>query len=305
MTTVTLHKSKAAKERRSPLYIVIFVVLAVYILSMAFPLFWGVSTSLKSQAEFRQNVLWLPHGAPWTWKWENFVKVAFGFYENVTIVGVGRKRIYFPQMLLNTLLYAGGSAVLATLCPCIVAYLTARFRYKFSKFINALVIALMVIPIVGSAPAEMQMLKALGLYDHMWGMWICKFSFLGMYYLIFYAAFNSLANDFFDAAYVDGASEMRVLLCIALPMVRNVIGTVLLIKFIDFWNDYQTPLLYMPSLPVLARGVFRLSQDMQGEFSTVPFRMAGCMLLAIPILILFIIFKNRLMNNLSMGGIKE
>ena len=54
-----------------------------------------------------------------------------------------------------------------------------------------------------------------------------------------------------------------------------------------------------------ARGVFRLSQNSQGDFATVPFRMAGCMFLAIPILILFLIFKEKLMGNLSMGGIKE
>ena len=71
MTTVTLHKSKAAKERRSPLYIVIFVVLAVYILSMAFPLFWGVSTSLKSQAEFRQNVRRGPGSGRTTSRWRS------------------------------------------------------------------------------------------------------------------------------------------------------------------------------------------------------------------------------------------
>ena len=305
MATVKLYKPKANNERRSPLYIAIFVVLTVYIVSMVLPLVWGITTSLKSQEEFRHNVLWLPLGAPWLWKWSNYIKVAFGFYENVTVVGVGRTRVYFPRMLVNTLLYAGGSAILQTLCPCIVAYLTCKFKYKFSKFINMFVIALMVIPIVGSAPSEMQMLKTLGLYDHMWGMWICKFSFLGMYYLIFYAAFAGLSNDFFEAAYVDGASELRVLLSVALPMVRNVIGTVLLIKFIDFWNDYQTPLLYMPSQPVLARGIFRLSQDSQGDFSTIPFRMAGCMLLAIPTMILFIIFKDKLMSNLSMGGIKE
>ena len=293
------------KEKPSVLFIVIFAVLTVYVLTMAFPLLWGMFTSLKDQTEFRKNVLWLPHGWPWEWKWSNFVRVSTGFYETVTTVGVGRKRVYFPKMLVNTLLYAGGCAFLATICPCVVAYLTAKFNYKFSRFINALVVALMVMPIVGSAPSEMQILKGLRLYDNMWGMWICKFSFLGMYYLIFLAAFKGISNDFLEAAYVDGASEMRVLLSIALPMVRNVIGTVFLIKFIDFWNDYQTPLLYMPSSPVLARGIFRLSQDSQGDFATIPFRMAECMLLALPILVLFVVFKDKLMGNLSMGGIKE
>lgn len=293
------------KNKARVLYSVIFIVLFLYVISIFLPVLWGVLTSLKDQTDFRVNVLGLPKGWPWEWHWENFFKVFNGFYEQVTTPGVGRRRVYFSEMLLYTLLYAGGSAIIQTIVPCVVAYLTARFRYKFSAFINALVIVLMVVPIVGSAPSEMQILRALNMYDTIWGNYIQKFNFLGMYYLVFYAAFKIVPPDFYEAAYVDGASEMRVMVSIGFPMVRNVIGTVLLIKFIDFWNDYQTPLLYLPSYPTLARGVFRLSQNSQGDFATVPFRMAGCMFLAIPILVLFLIFKEKLMGNLSMGGIKE
>lgn len=297
--------NKKHKNKARVLYSVIFIVLFLYVISIFLPVLWGVLTSLKDQTDFRVNVLGLPKGWPWEWHWENFFKVFNGFYEQVTTPGVGRRRVYFSEMLLYTLLYAGGSAIIQTIVPCVVAYLTARFRYKFSAFINALVIVLMVVPIVGSAPSEMQILRALNMYDTIWGNYIQKFNFLGMYYLVFYAAFKIVPPDFYEAAYVDGASEMRVMVSIGFPMVRNVIGTVLLIKFIDFWNDYQTPLLYLPSYPTLARGVFRLSQNSQGDFATVPFRMAGCMFLAIPILVLFLIFKEKLMGNLSMGGIKE
>lgn len=296
---------KKHKNKARPLYTVIFCILLLYVISIFLPVLWGVITSLKDQTDFRVNVLGLPEGWPWEWHWDNFIKVFNGFYEQVTTVGVGRRRVYFSEMLLYTILYAVGGAIIQTLVPCVVAYLTARFRYKFSAVINGLVVVLMVVPIVGSAPSEMQILRALNMYDTIWGNYIQKFNFLGMYYLVFYAAFRSVPNDFFEAAYVDGASEMRVMVSIGMPMVRNVIGTVLLIKFIDFWNDYQTPLLYLPSYPTLARGVFRLSQNSQGDFATVPFRMAGCMFLAIPILILFLIFKEKLMGNLSMGGIKE
>lgn len=298
-------KQERRKIKFSTMYIVICCVLSVYVLSLCIPLLWAVLTSVKSQTEFRLNMLGLPKGMPWEWRWSNYGKVFTDFYEVITIKGVGRIKVGLSKMIENTLLYAVGCSLLQTLCPCIVAYLTAKFDYKFSKFVDTLVVSLMVVPIIGSQPSEMQMLKGLGFYDTMWGMWICKFSFLGMYYLIFQGAFKGIPNDFFEAAYVDGASEIRVLFSIALPMVRNVFGTVFLIKFVAFWNDYQTPALYMPSLPVLARGIFRLTHALQGEFATIPFRMAGCMFLALPILILFIIFKEKMMGNLSMGGLKE
>ena len=300
-----MKKKEKRRNKFTVLYIGICVILSVYVLSMTLPLLWGVFTSLKDQEEFRQNVLGLPHGFPWEWKWSNYVEVFTGFYETVTIKDVGRYRVYFEEMLLYSVLYTFGCAFFQTICPCIMAYLTTKFRYKFSGAVNVLVLAVMVMPIVGAAPSEMQMLRALNLYDHMWGMWICKFSFLGLYYFIFCGAFRSISNDFFEAAYVDGASELRVLFSIAFPMVKNVFGTVFLIKFVEFWNDYQTPLLYMPSYPVLARGIFRLTHDSQGAFATVPFRMAGCMVLVIPIVILFAIFKEKMMGNLSMGGLKE
>ncbi len=302
---------KKLKKKLSKLrvfYVIIFVVLFAYVVSMILPLLWAFFTAVKPYDEFLEDVVWAPDGFFWTWKWRNFIDVTDGFYCQITIQtgpNAGRYHVGFLAMLINTLLYAVGSALIQALVPCVVGYMTAKFDYKFSRFINVLVIVLMVLPIVGSAPSEMQILTKLGLFDTMIGNFIQKFNFLGMYYLIFHATFKGLSNDYMEAAYVDGASELRVLVQVALPMVITVIGTVFLIKFIEFWNDYQTPLLYLPSHATLARGLFNLSQLKQGDFATVPFRMAGCMLFAMPILILFITFKEKLMGNISMGGVKE
>ena len=299
-------KTNAKKKIKiSVFFAIIFVVLFLYVVSMLAPLAWGFITALKSQDDFRVNVLGLPEGNILNWKWSNFVGVTSGFEAQITIEGQGRYYVTFWPMLYNTLMYAIGSAAIRAIVPCVVGYVTAKFDYKFSKFINTLVLVLMTVPIVGSAPSEFQILQELQLYDTMIGNYIQKFNFLGMYYLVYYAAFKNMSNDFAEAAYVDGASELRVMIQIIIPMIANIIGTVFLIHFIDFWNDYQTPLLYLPSYATLARGLFTLSRKQQGDFATVPYRMAGCLLLATPILILFLIFKEKLMGNLSMGGIKE
>ena len=292
------------KIKISVFFTIIFVVLFLYVVSMLSPMAWGVITALKSQEDFRVNVLGLPQGNILDWKWSNFIGVTSGFYTQIT-TDAGRFQVGFLPMLQNTLVYAIGSAAIRAIVPCVVAYVTAKFDYKFSRFINTMVLVLMTIPIVGSTPSELQILQRLNLYDTMLGNFIQKFNFLGMYYLVYHAAFRSMSNDFSEAAYVDGASELRVMVQIVLPMVANIIGTVFLIHFIDFWNDYQTPLLYMPSYATLARGLHSLSQRTQGNFATVPYRMAGCIVLASPILVLFLIFKEKLMGNLSMGGIKE
>ena len=299
-------KPKIRKKREfRALYTVIFVILLLYVISMCFPMLWAVFTSLKTQAEFRKNVYGLPWGWPWQWQWSNYREVLGEIHGVVTVPGQGRYIIDLGGLLLNTLLYSVGGAIIQTIVPCVVAYLTAKFPYKFSIFINTLVVVLMATPIVGSQASEIQLLKSMGLYNQMWGNYIQKFNFLGMYYLVFFASFKSLPNDFLEAAYVDGASEFRVMWSVALPMVRNIIGTVFLLKFIQFWNDYETVLLYLPAWPTLANGVFNLDAGSQGIGATVPFKLAGCMFLVLPILAIFIAFKKKLMGNLSMGGLKE
>jgi ABC-type glycerol-3-phosphate transport system permease component len=284
----------------SPLYVVLFIVLFLYAFLMIYLIGWGVLTSLKSQEDFRTNVL----GWPRSFEWGNFQNVLKNFYVNISVAGVPSK-VYMEKMLLYTVLYAGGGALVSTAVPCFVAYACSHFHYRFNKVILAIVIVTMILPIVGSAPAEISLLRSFGMYDTIWGSWIQKFHFLGAYFLVFLAAFQGVSKEYSEAAYIDGAGEFTTMMRINFPLVRNAFTTVLLIKFIDFWNDYQTPLLYLPSHPTLATGVYSLSFTSINSMNTVPMRMAGCVILMVPILVLFIAFRKKIMGNITLGGIKE
>lgn len=163
----------------------------------------------------------------------------------------------------------------------------------------------MILPIVGSLPSEIRIARALGLYDTIYGMWIMKTSFLGLYFLVFHATFKVLPKDFSEAAYVDGATNLRVFLSVILPIVRNTFFTIMLIKFIELWNDYQVPMLYMPSYPTLSYGSYLFERGTVTEMTSVPMKLAGSMLVLMPIMVLFLAFHKRLIGNISMGGIKE
>ena len=180
----------------------------------------------------------------------------------------------------------------------------ARFPYKFSKIVHTTVIVVMIIPIVGALPAEIRMAMTLKLYDHVWGLWIMKANFLGLYFLVFYGVFKALPMAYTEAAKIDGAGNLGVLIRIVLPLVRNTFFTVMLINFITFWNDYQTPLIFMPSHPTVALGMFHMASTTISTLATIPMRMTGAMLLLVPILIVFLLTHKRLMGNLTMGGIK-
>ena len=89
------------------------------------------------------------------------------------------------------------------------------------------------------------------------------------------------------------------------PMVGTIFTTVMLMSFIGMWNDYQTPLLYLPSHPTLAYGIYDLSKTNINDLNNVPARVAGCVILLVPILTVFISFRKKIMGNISIGGIKE
>ena len=156
------------------------------------------------------------------------------------------------------------------------------------------------IPIVGSLPSQIQVAQGLHIYNTVWGMWLQSASFLGLYFLVFYETFASLPNSFFEAARLDGAGDLSLLFRIALPLAGNVFLTIFLLNFITYWNDYQTPLLFLKSMPVLSYGLYLITQSN----AYVPMIMAAATVVLVPVIVIFIFANKKLMGNLTVGGIK-
>ncbi len=221
-------------------------------------------------------------------------------------------KVGFVEIILNTILYAVGGSFVHTLSMCIMAYLSARYAYAYSKIIYTVVIVVMIVPIIGSQMSEIQMLNAIGLYDTRFGFLILKAGFVGMYFLVFYETFKAIPMTYSEAAMIDGANDWCIMFKVCMPLVLNVFATILLINFIQYWNDYQMALLYMPSYPTLAYFLYTVQTygqnvSVRGNIidtavSTV--KMTTTFTLMIPILIIFILLHEKLMGNLSIGGIK-
>lgn len=291
-----------AKNRQNVLTIIMLVFLILYAVSLLGVLFWGLMTSFKGAIDFMDHPYQFPR------KFVNNFKTVLGEFKLdnvVTADGLSSRTVTLAQMFMYSILYALGSAITATIIPCITAYACARFPFKFSKVIYFIVIVAMIIPTVGNLPSELQMVVNLGLYNKIYGLWILKANFLGMYFLVFYGVFRSFPTSFTEAAKIDGASNWTIMVKIAFPLVFNVMSTVLLINFINFWNDYQTPLLYMPAYPTVAYGLFQLNMGaVRGKMANVPAKMSASLLVVVPIVVLFVIFQGRLLGSLTVGGVK-
>ena len=278
------------------------IVLTLYTFTMLFIFAYGAMNSFKSSLEYGWNKSAFPTEG---WHFENYITALSSIYVKVR-AGGGFEYQGVIRMYINTILYAVGCAFFSTLVPCITAYLTGRFKYKFSGIIVGIVIITMSLPIVGSTPSSLQLARMLGLYDSIWGLWIMSAHFqMGIHYLVFHDAFSGFPAAYKEAAEIDGANNLQIMIRIMIPLVKNIFATVFLLRLIGYWNEYQTPLLYMPNSPTIAYGLYYFTfVNTDNKTFSVPMQLTGAFIVSIPIFIVFCIFQNRIMTNLSIGGVK-
>lgn len=289
---------KRQKKRVNIYALVCLVVLSVYALLLLYMIFFGLITSLKGRLEFSDNRL----GFPITPTMENYLKVLQ--YYKVYSKKLD-KNVYIDTMIVYSLLYAGGCAFMETLACMLVGYATAKFNYKFNGVLTAFVIIAMTLPIVGSLPSTLVIFRALNLYDNFLGVWFSKFYFISVYFMVFRATFKGISPAYSEAAKIDGAGNLKVFLSIMIPLVKGTFSTIFLLLFVVCWNDYGTPLLLLPSYPTLSLGLYYYRFRSSAKTQDTPSQIAGCMAAFIPILIIFILFRNKVMGKVSMGGLKE
>lgn len=289
------------KQKISAFGVVITVLLVLYVLFMLVMLLWAFMTSFKGRSEYYSN----PYKFPQNWVIDNYVRALRDFTLEAEIPGLGRGNVTVPLMFLFGFLYAVGCAAAATIVPFVVGYVCAKYPYKFSKVIFYVVIICMILPLIGNLPAEISTVKAFGLYGHIWGTWILKANFLGLYFIIFYNYFKGLPNAYSEAAKIDGAGNFKIMLKVIMPMAIPIFCTVLLLNFITFWNDYQTPFIYLSGkFPTVSLGMYFIATAKKEGFTDAGFKFASSFMVLIPVLILFLAFNKRLLGNLTMGGIK-
>ena len=282
------------------LTIIGFVFLFLYSLSLFVPTLWSFITTFKTEEDLYYNVFGLPE----VWAFENYSKAFLKMNLTVNPTGTNPHKIYIWEMMVNGVVYAVGCTLANVFTAAIVAYGCARFKSKVGDFLHMSVILVMIIPIIGSGPSEMQFVRALGFRNNIWGMIVMKANYLGTDFLIFYAAFKGISKDYSDAASIDGAGNFTIMIKVIFPLIGATISTMALLAFIGFWNDSNTPLLYLPDVPNLALGLFKFNQKTDGDLVNTPMRLTGCFIMFMPVLAIFIAFRKKFMLNVNIGGLK-
>lgn len=305
-----MRKRELKKNKLTISAVIVMIVLIAYAIMLFGLLAWGIMVSLQAADKASSGA---------------FYQLPFDFQPhyadillNFAMAGKYGQPIFFENILSNTLIYAIGSAFLKTLVPCLTAYACARFNFKTSKIVYTAILTAMIIPVVGSLPSETKLIYSFqvnGEYlivDNLIGVCLLKASMTGLYFFVMYASFSSMPKDYFEAAKIDGANNFEMLFKIAFPLIKNVFFTIFIINFVEFWNDYQTPMIYLPTKPTLGYTVFAtlnsritsIDPELTNVFRSQPYLMSIVIISAVPVVTLFLIFKDKFMGSLTMGGIK-
>lgn len=287
-------------EKKTVFGIVATTLILTYAMTLIIPLVWALLSSVKGRFDFFDN----PLGIPETWKFSNFTAAFEEIHVEIT-TKQGIRPVYLIEMFWWSIAFAVGSMIVMQLSRCCCAYVCAKFsKYWLPRIIYSVVIIVMILPIVGSLSSSMQVYRALGIYDNMLMWFVASVGFTGSYFLIYYASFKNISWEYAEAAFIDGAGHFTVLFKIMMPMIKTTMFGLMLLEFIGLWNDYSTVMIWLPSYPNIAYGLYRFQFSNSNSASSVPVQLAGCMLVMLPILIIYIIFKDKLIGNLSIGGLK-
>lgn len=277
------------------LFIVMAAIFILFALTFIFPFIWLFFNSLKSAFEYSSDTMSLPQN----WKWDNF-QIALTFSSSDT------NGYSLMQMLGVSVIVAGGGTLATVLTSSCAAWVVSKYRFPGRGIIFSVVIFSMIVPIVGSLPSQMQLMKNLGLDETMIGVIFLYSGGFGSNFLLLYSFFKNLSWTYVEAAKIDGASDFRIFVQIVVPMSKGPMIAVGVLSLIGLWNDYLTPSIYLSSKPTISYGIYLMQESINngGSIYGYPVFFAMILLTVLPILIVFIIFHKTIMENTTVGGLK-
>ena len=270
-----------------------YCLLIVLAISFLLPFYWMVSSAVKNDAQvYVVPPIWFPRPQFWENFWNAWNSETFNLWTFNTVVR-----------------YALPATIGTVLSSSLVAYSFARIDWKGRNALFAIVLATMMVPDWVRLVPLFVIFKKLG--------WINTFNplvvphFFGSAFFIFLLRqfFLALPLELSDAARIDGASELHIFVRIILPLSKAALAVVALFTFMNAWNDYLGPLIYMniEEKWVLTLGVRRLRSAVDEIGNTklaYPWLMAVSSLITLPVFLAFFFAQRSFIEGISLTGIK-
>ncbi len=279
---------RSASARHALSKTLVYILLGVWALAVLFPFFWMLITSFKTFSSYNAEVI--PSFIIKDPTLENYVQ-AF------TEVDLGR-------YLLNTLLFTviTTALMLAVIIPAAFAF--ARLDFRGKNLLFTLYLSLMMIPAELVVITNFVTITELDLRNTFTGLILPSVTSVFYIYLI-KENFAAIPNELYLAAKVDGTSDFNYMRRVMVPICRPTIVTVTILKVIECWNSYVWPRLITDESAyyLVSNGIQELRENGFGR-ENIPAMMAAVVAISLPLIILFILFRNKIMEGVARGGTK-
>ncbi len=281
------------------LYGFVFAIMCIHSFTLIFPTVWMFFSALKKPMEYSlANALGNSLSMPQTWEWHNFID-AFKLLK----VRVNSREVTFGGLIFNSVWYTLLKTSLNVMIPAFCGYVMCKFKFFGREVLFSYIIITMTLPIYGSGAAYMRLVAALGYLDTPLYVVIANLGGFSTSFLVYHGFFKSVSNSYSEAAKIEGANAFQIFFQIILPQAMSVLLTYGIVGAIANWNAYEEMILYIPSYPTLASGLYEYQANAIRMANT-PVYFAGIILSAIPTMILFCACSKKIMTSLSIGGLK-
>jgi multiple sugar transport system permease protein len=277
-----------SRRRKTIKNVIVYIFLAIWAIMVLFPFYWMILTSFKSYSAYTSE--YIPKFFTLSPTFQNYI-------DAFTAVPLAK---YF----LNTLIFTLATTGIMVVVTVLAAFAFARLDFKGKDLVFTLFLSLMMIP------AELVVITNFVTITN----WNMRNTFMGLilpsvtsvfYIYLLRENFAQVPDDLYKAAKVDGTSDFKYLTKVMLPICRPTIVTVIILKVIECWNSYVWPRLITDDQAyfLVSNGIQEIRENGFGR-ENIPAMMAAVVVISVPLIVIFLIFRNKIMAGVLRGGTK-
>ena len=279
---------KRTNRRQRALKVLVYGFLSLWALVVLFPFYWMVLTSVKSYGAYNAEHV------PALYTLEPTLQNYVDAFTTVPLLGY----------LINTLIYTIVTTAIMIVVSTLAAYAFARLEFRGKNLVFTLFLSLMMIPSELVVITNFVTVTNLDMRNTFAGLILPSVTSVFYIYLL-KENFEQVPDELYRAAKVDGTSDLKYLWKVMIPICRPTIVTVTILKVIGCWNSYVWPRLVTddPSYYLVSNGIQEIRENGFGR-ENIPAMMAAVVVISIPLILLFLVFRRKIMAGVSRGGLK-
>lgn len=277
-----------ARIRKTAGNIITYIFLAFWAVIVLFPFYWMLLTSVKSYGAY--NSEYIPKFYTLSPTFQNYV-------DAFSAVPLGR-------YLMNTVLFTVVTTAAMMLVITLAAFAFARLEFRGKNIVFLLFLSFMMIPNELVIITNFVTITNLNLRNSFPGLILPSITSVFYIYLL-KENFEQVPDSLYYAAKVDGTSDLKYLLKVLIPISRPTLITIAILKIIECWNSYVWPRLITDDERyfLVSNGIQEIRENGFGR-ENIPAMMAAVVVISVPLIVLFLIFRNKIMAGVSRGGLK-